>query len=175
MLPAIRWGTYIFLRDAGSGEVWSAGYQPTGVEPDSYEATFFEDRAEIVRRDGLITTKMEMAVSPEDDAEVRRVSISNLGTAGAGDRADLVCGGGVGARCGRRRSSGLLQSVRTNRVRRRHRRYSGYAAAAVTRRPQLWAAHIAVVEGEISRAISNSRPIARVSWDAGAASARRSR
>ena len=74
------WGTYIFLRDARSGDVWSAGYQPTGVEPDSYEATFFEDRAEIVRRDGLIATKMEIAVSPEDDAEVRRVSISNLGT-----------------------------------------------------------------------------------------------
>ncbi len=75
------WGTYVFLRDAGSGEVWSAGYQPTGAEPDSYEATFFEDRAEIVRRDGLIETKTEIAVSPEDDAEVRRVSITNLGTA----------------------------------------------------------------------------------------------
>ena len=74
------WGTYIFLRDAGSGDVWSAGYQPTGVEPDSYETTFFEDRVEIVRRDRMIETKMEIAVSPEDDAEVRRVSISNLGT-----------------------------------------------------------------------------------------------
>ncbi len=28
------WGTYIFLRDVHSGAVWSAGYQPTGVEPD---------------------------------------------------------------------------------------------------------------------------------------------
>jgi cyclic beta-1,2-glucan synthetase len=36
-LPAIRWGSYIFLRDLRSGDVWSAGYQPTGVEPDSYE------------------------------------------------------------------------------------------------------------------------------------------
>jgi cyclic beta-1,2-glucan synthetase len=74
------WGTYIFLRDAGSGDVWSAGYQPTGVEPDSYETTFFEDRVEIVRRDRMIETKMEIAVSPEDDAEVRRVSLTNLGT-----------------------------------------------------------------------------------------------
>ena len=55
------WGSYIFLRDAHSGDVWSAGYQPTGVEPDSYEATFFEDRAEIVRRDRLIETKMEIS------------------------------------------------------------------------------------------------------------------
>ena len=37
-----------------SGEVWSAGYQPSGVEPDSYEVAFSEDRAEIVRRDGAI-------------------------------------------------------------------------------------------------------------------------
>ena len=27
--------------------VWSAGYQPSGIEPDSYEVTFSEDRAEI--------------------------------------------------------------------------------------------------------------------------------
>ncbi|MGH7788817.1 MAG: GH36-type glycosyl hydrolase domain-containing protein [Candidatus Binatia bacterium] len=74
------WGTYIFLRDAHSGDVWSAGYQPTCVEPDSYEVAFAEDRAEIVRRDGTISTTLEVAVSPEDDAEVRRVSITNLGS-----------------------------------------------------------------------------------------------
>ena len=73
------WGSYIFLRDVRSGEVWSAGYQPTGAEPDTYEVTFSEDRAEIVRRDGSITTTLEVVVSPEDDAEVRRVSITNHG------------------------------------------------------------------------------------------------
>src|SRR6202521_2382321 len=73
------WGSYIFLRDVSSGKVWSAGYQPSGVEADSYEVEFSEDRAKIVRRDGTLTTTLEVAVSPEDDAEVRRVSISNLG------------------------------------------------------------------------------------------------
>jgi cyclic beta-1,2-glucan synthetase len=73
------WGTYIFLRDVGSGDVWSAGYQPTGVEPDSYEVEFAEDRAEFIRRDGTLVTTLDVAVSPEDDAEVRRVSIANLG------------------------------------------------------------------------------------------------
>ncbi len=42
-------------------------------------STFSEDRAEIVRRDGAITTTLEVVVSPEDDAEVRRVSLTNLG------------------------------------------------------------------------------------------------
>ncbi|HEY9158725.1 GH36-type glycosyl hydrolase domain-containing protein [Candidatus Binatus sp.] len=73
------WGTYAFIRDVNSGKVWSAGFQPAGVEPDSYEVEFSEDRAEIVRRDGSMTTTLEVAVSPEDDSEVRRVSISNLG------------------------------------------------------------------------------------------------
>jgi cyclic beta-1,2-glucan synthetase len=73
------WGSYIFLRDVGSGKVWSAAYQPSGVEANGYEVEFSEDRVEIVRRDGTLTTTLEVAVSPEDDAEVRRVSISNLG------------------------------------------------------------------------------------------------
>jgi cyclic beta-1,2-glucan synthetase len=72
------WGSYVFLRDVASGQVWSAGYQPSGVEPDRYEVSFFEDRAEITRQDGRIVTSTEILVSPEDNAEVRRVSITNL-------------------------------------------------------------------------------------------------
>ena len=73
-------GTYIFLRDVSTGNTWSAGYQPTGVDPETYEVTFSEDRAEIARSDGTVTTTLEIMVSPEDDAEVRRVSITNHGT-----------------------------------------------------------------------------------------------
>ena len=64
-------GSYIFLRDMRSGVVWSAGFQPTGAEPDEYSVDFNEDRVEITRRDGALTTKLEMLVSAEDDAEVR--------------------------------------------------------------------------------------------------------
>ncbi|MGD0906299.1 MAG: glucoamylase family protein [Candidatus Acidiferrales bacterium] len=73
------WGSYIFLRDEQSGNVWSAGYQPTGVEADSYQAAFFEDHAEFMRRDRSLATTLDVVVSSEDDAEVRRVSITNLG------------------------------------------------------------------------------------------------
>jgi len=73
------WGSYIFLRDEQTGNVWSAGYQPTGVEPNSYEAAFYEDHAEITRRDRSVTTALEVIVSSEDDAEIRRVSITNSG------------------------------------------------------------------------------------------------
>lgn len=73
------WGTFFFLRDQQSGNVWSPGYQPTGVEPDTYEAQFYEDHAEYLRRDRPLNTKLDVVVSSEDDAEVRRISITNLG------------------------------------------------------------------------------------------------
>jgi cyclic beta-1,2-glucan synthetase len=72
------WGSYVFLRDAQSGRVWSAGHQPSGAEADAYEAGYFEDRVQISRRDGGIATTLEIVVSPEDDAELRQVSITNL-------------------------------------------------------------------------------------------------
>jgi len=73
------WGSYIYLRDVENGAVWSAGFHPSGTRPDNYEVAFSEDRAEITRRDGTLTTTLDVVVSPEDDGEVRRVSISNLG------------------------------------------------------------------------------------------------
>jgi cyclic beta-1,2-glucan synthetase len=72
-------GSYVFLRDVRSGAVWSAGAQPSGVAPDSYSVVFNEDRAVYARHDGTLTTTMEVIVSSEDDAEVRRISISNAG------------------------------------------------------------------------------------------------
>ena len=74
-----NWGSYIFLRDSSSGEVWSAGYQPICIEPDDYEVMFAEDRARFVRRDGSITTTLEIIVSPEDDVEIRRLTLTNNG------------------------------------------------------------------------------------------------
>jgi cyclic beta-1,2-glucan synthetase len=74
------WGSYLFLRDVESGKLWSATYQPTAIEPDEYDVVFAEDRARITRRDGALTTVLEVIVSSEDDAEVRRLSITNHGS-----------------------------------------------------------------------------------------------
>ncbi|WP_374618204.1 GH36-type glycosyl hydrolase domain-containing protein [Pandoraea sp.] len=74
------WGSYVFLRDTASGDVWSAAYQPLGIEPDRYEVAFSEDRASMVRYDGTLITTLEIMVSPEDNAEIRRISITNAGT-----------------------------------------------------------------------------------------------
>jgi cyclic beta-1,2-glucan synthetase len=74
------WGSYILIRDLRSNEIFSAGYQPTATEAKSYEVAFSEGRAEFCRQDGSLRTMLEVAVSSEDDAEVRRLSITNLGS-----------------------------------------------------------------------------------------------
>jgi cyclic beta-1,2-glucan synthetase len=72
-----NWGSYIYLRDIHSREVWSAGFQPTCVEPLKYEVIFTEDRAKITREDNSIVSQLEIFISPEDNAEIRRLSLTN--------------------------------------------------------------------------------------------------
>jgi cyclic beta-1,2-glucan synthetase len=73
-----HYGTYFYIRD-GAGRTWSTGFQPSRSEPDSYQVAFSEDKVEISRRDGTISTTLTVVISAEDDAEVRRVSLTNLG------------------------------------------------------------------------------------------------
>jgi cyclic beta-1,2-glucan synthetase len=72
-----NWGTFCYIRDAASREFWSAAYQPTLKRPKKFEAIFSEGRAEFRRRDHDYDAHTEIAVSPEDDIELRRVRITN--------------------------------------------------------------------------------------------------
>lgn len=72
-------GAHVFIRDLASGAHWSPGYQPTLARPDHYDVAFAESAARISRTDGDFSTLMEILISPEEDAEVRRVSITNNG------------------------------------------------------------------------------------------------
>jgi len=76
---AIRdnWGTFCYLRDVASGDYWSTAHQPVGKPADHYEAIFSEGRAEFRRRDQGLDVHTEIAVSPEDDIELRRTRIVN--------------------------------------------------------------------------------------------------
>ena len=73
------WGSYIYLRDLAGDKTWSAGYQPTAAIPDRYEVVFLEDRVRISREDGAIASHLEVIVSPEDNAEIRHLSLINNG------------------------------------------------------------------------------------------------
>ncbi|MEO6050073.1 MAG: glucoamylase family protein, partial [Pyrinomonadaceae bacterium] len=72
-----NWGSFCYLRDVLSGAVWSTSFQPTGIPTGHYEVAFSEDKVVITRTNNEITTRMEIIVSPEDNAEIRRVSVTN--------------------------------------------------------------------------------------------------
>ena len=110
------WGSYIYLRDVANGQVWSAGYQPTATAPDHYEVLFAEDRVRITRTDGSMVSTLEIVVSPEDDAEIRRLSLINNGHAHSGNRNHLLCGDRTRTLSCGHRASRLFQSVRPDRV-----------------------------------------------------------
>lgn len=73
------WGMFGYLRDVESGAFWSVAHQPTLKPAAQYEAVFSAGRAEFRRRDAGIDTHVEISVSPEDDVELRRVSLTNFG------------------------------------------------------------------------------------------------
>jgi cyclic beta-1,2-glucan glucanotransferase len=73
------WGTFLYLRDIKSGEVWSAGFQPSATEMDHYQVVYAEDRAKIIQRDGSLSIALEVIVSTVDDAELRQLTVTNVG------------------------------------------------------------------------------------------------
>ncbi len=100
-------GSYVFIRDVRSGDTWSCGFQPTGVEPDEYDVVFYEDRLGRGRRRG----------SPRLDREYRQPR--------AGARDHLLCRARAGAPGRGYCASGLFQVVRRDGILgrcRRHRR-----------------------------------------------------
>lgn len=74
-----QYGTFIFIKNLNSGEAWSVSSEPIKKKPDSYKATFYQDKARYVRIDNNIETVTEVVVSTEDDGEIRRVKIINHG------------------------------------------------------------------------------------------------
>ncbi|MDZ7907686.1 MAG: glucoamylase family protein [Gemmobacter sp.] len=70
-------GSFIFMRDTASGAVWSAGLNPTGAQPDQHSAVFCEHHAAFTHQAQHLITTTEIVVSAEDDAEARRVTFTN--------------------------------------------------------------------------------------------------
>ncbi|HZB28074.1 MAG TPA: glucoamylase family protein, partial [Gemmatimonadales bacterium] len=70
-------GQFCYLKDLSTGRVWSAAHQPVVAPADAYQALLATDRVTFHRVDGAIETTTEIAVVPEDSAEVRRVTVTN--------------------------------------------------------------------------------------------------
>jgi len=74
-----NWGSFCYVRDLATKAFWSMTHQPTLKPATGYEAIFSQGRAEFRHRAGDIQTYTEICISPEDDVEVRRLSITNRG------------------------------------------------------------------------------------------------
>ncbi len=72
-----NWGQFCYVRDVRTGQVWSAAYQPVCKPADEYEVIYSADKAEFRRLDGGIETRTEIVVSPENNVEIRRVTLAN--------------------------------------------------------------------------------------------------
>ncbi|MBN9689068.1 MAG: cyclic beta 1-2 glucan synthetase [Verrucomicrobia bacterium] len=70
-------GTFIYLRERGESQLWSVADQPTLQRTAAYEAIFSQGRAEFRDRRNDLEQYTEVSVSPEDDVEVRRVTLTN--------------------------------------------------------------------------------------------------
>jgi cyclic beta-1,2-glucan synthetase len=68
---------FIYLRDVRSGAVWSPTFHPTRRETERYHATFLPDVAVFDCKDEDIASRLEVAVSPEHDVEVRILQLVN--------------------------------------------------------------------------------------------------
>ena len=111
------WGMFVYLRDVGTGEFWSTAYQPTLKMTKGYEAIFTQARAEFRHRQAGIEVHTEISVSPEDDVELRRITITNRSPVTR--QVELTSYSGSGARqAGRGRgASGVQQSFRADGIR----------------------------------------------------------
>ncbi|MGH7464525.1 MAG: glucoamylase family protein, partial [Longimicrobiales bacterium] len=72
-------GQFCYIKDVTQGRIWSTAHQPVCVPADSYRAYLATDRVTFHRTDGDIETRTEIAVVPDDAAEVRRVTLTNHG------------------------------------------------------------------------------------------------
>lgn len=71
-------GQFIYLRDLDGGALWSAGMQPLKVPSLAYESSDLPGVFSIVNECEGIRTRLDVAVSPVDDLEVRRLHLRNL-------------------------------------------------------------------------------------------------
>jgi cyclic beta-1,2-glucan synthetase len=74
-----NYGTFVYVRDCDSGKFWSNSYLPTRVEPEFYEAIFSPGKVEYKRIDSELFVHTEVAVAYEDDVELRKITVTNLG------------------------------------------------------------------------------------------------
>ena len=142
-------GTFVFVRETADGSAWPVGHMPLNASAERSSVEFAEDRATYKQSGGRLETTMDVLVSAEDDAEVRRVSLANTGRTAreieVTSYAELVL---TAPATDAAHPAFAKMFVQTEYL-------SEHRALIATRRRrsaddnEVWAAHLAVVEGDL--------------------------
>ncbi|MBI5506490.1 MAG: cellobiose phosphorylase [Deltaproteobacteria bacterium] len=70
-------GVWLYVCDLDGGEVWSVGRQPLATRGGECHVVFHPHMIELRRRERGIAIRLEVAVAPHDDVEMRCLSVVN--------------------------------------------------------------------------------------------------
>lgn len=70
-----NWGLWLYVKDIESGEIWSAGSQPSGRL--TQEQHFYPHMARFRRHDYGITIQLDISIAADADVEVRLLHLAN--------------------------------------------------------------------------------------------------
>ncbi|TCM96561.1 cellobiose phosphorylase [Paenibacillus sp. BK033] len=71
------WGSFIYVRDVEKNVCWSPSYLPCRKKADQSSVQFRKERTTFLREDDGLLTKLEVTVSTEHNAELRRLTLTN--------------------------------------------------------------------------------------------------
>ncbi|MBM7566291.1 GH36-type glycosyl hydrolase domain-containing protein [Paenibacillus sacheonensis] len=71
------WGSFMYIRDVAKNACWSPSYQPCRKDADRQSVQFLQERTTFQRADDGLLTKLEVTVSAEHNAEIRRLTLTN--------------------------------------------------------------------------------------------------
>jgi cyclic beta-1,2-glucan synthetase len=71
------YGNFIYIKDISRGYWWTNSIAPRFCDHEKYRAVFSPHKAEFFRNENGIDSTTEIIVSPEENAEIRKVTIAN--------------------------------------------------------------------------------------------------
>ncbi|GLQ54890.1 hypothetical protein GCM10010862_21490 [Devosia nitrariae] len=141
-------GAFVFLKDTQTSAVFSPTAQPMNDRAEA-SVVFGEDHAQYIRWNGTLAAEMDVLVSGEDDGEVRRVCLTNSGRHAreieVTSYAELVL---TTPATDNAHPAFAKMFVQTEYLAEFHALVATRRRRAPTE-PEIWAAHFAVVEGDV--------------------------
>ena len=84
-------GLFFYIKNLNSNDYWSSAFEPCKTYGKSYEAYFTLDKARFLRRDGNIESTTEVCLSTDEDFEVRKITLKNIGDKGRSIEVTSYC------------------------------------------------------------------------------------